>query len=108
MNIKDEKKPLEIGSAAGPLQRLIRTQRVYEALNERIQPLLPESARGRIQVACVDDSILVLACASSAWASKARMESARILEAARALWPKDLQKIKVIVSPGVSRADSEG
>ncbi len=103
METKGEKKPMEIVSSTGSLQRLLRTQRVYEALDDKIQPLLPASARGNIEVACVDQTTLVLACASPAWASRARLESGRILEAAQALWPEDLLRVKVIVSPGADR-----
>lgn len=94
-----EKLPIDIVSASDPLQRLVRAQRVFEALDKKIQPMLSESARGRIRVACVDNSTLVLAAASSAWASRARLEADRALETARTIWPEELTGVRVIVSP---------
>lgn len=49
----------------------------------------------------MDQSVLVIAAASSTWASRARLEAGRILEAAQALWPEELCSTKVIVSPGL-------
>ncbi|MFP4207179.1 MAG: DciA family protein [Wenzhouxiangella sp.] len=98
---KDEKQPLDSVAGHAPLQRLLRAERAFEALDARIQPLLPDTARGHIRIACVDQSVLVIAAASSTWASRARLEAGRILEAAQALWPEELCSTKVIVSPGL-------
>ena len=83
------------------LRRLARAQQIFEALDSKLQPLLPAAARGKICVACVQDSTLVLAAASSTWAVRARLEAERLLAAAHAVWPKPLERVKVIVSPAV-------
>ncbi|MEE4297296.1 MAG: DciA family protein [Wenzhouxiangella sp.] len=101
MNLKGEKEPLEIAGGNKALQRLLRAQRLYQALDERIQPLLPPEAKGKIQIACVDQNTLVIAAANAAWASRARLEAAKILATAAQLWPEKLSKTRVIVSPGL-------
>jgi hypothetical protein len=101
-NPKEEKDALEIAGRSTALQRLLRAQGLFQALDERLQPLLPAEAQGKIQIACVDQSALVIAAASAAWAARARLESDRILEAAAQLWPEELSRTKVIVSPGLN------
>ncbi len=83
------------------LQRLVRSRRIFDALDRELQPRLPPAARGHVRVACVQQDTLVLAAASSAWASRARLESSSLLEAARALWPGRLERVQIIVSPGL-------
>ena len=100
MSMKEEKQPLAIAGASSALQRLLRAQSLYQALDDRIQTMLPADAKGKIQIACVDQQTLVIACESSAWAARARLEAETILEAAKALWPEDLIRTRVIVSPG--------
>ncbi|MEE4638400.1 MAG: DciA family protein [Wenzhouxiangella sp.] len=94
-----EKQPIDIVTGTNSLQRLIRAQRVFEALDKKIQPALSAAARGRVHVACVDGATLVLAADSSAWASRARLEANQALEAARAVWPEALTGVQVIVNP---------
>lgn len=95
-----EKRPTDIVAGSGPLQRLVRAQRIFEALDAKIQPVLSESARGQVRVACVDGSTLVLVAASSAWASRARLEAENALEVARNVWPESLSGVRVIVGKG--------
>ncbi len=101
MNPKEEKEPLEIFGNSKAMQRLLRAQGAFQALDERIQPLLPSEVQGKVQIACVDRNTLVIAAASPAWASRARLESMRILDAAAELWPEELTKTRVIVSPSL-------
>ncbi|TVQ34615.1 MAG: DUF721 domain-containing protein [Wenzhouxiangella sp.] len=81
------------------LAGLLRRARAFEALDARLQPLLPENARGQIRVACVEGETLVLAATSPAWSSRARLEAPRLLEAAADLWPTELRSTRVIVTP---------
>lgn len=95
---RNEKDLAGIVSADGRLSALIRASRMFDELDRRLQPQLPESLRGKVQVACVDEDVLVIAAASSAWASRARLEAPNMLEAAREIWPQDLRNWRVIVS----------
>lgn len=93
-------KPLsDLVSSARPLERVLRAQRQFEALDHAIQSGLSETIRGRLRVACVDQDTLVLAAQSSAWASRARLEANAVLAAARVLWPAPLRQVRVIVAP---------
>lgn len=94
-----EKDLSEILDAHRPMARLLRAQRLFEALDREIQPALSDLCRGRLRVACVDDETLVLAAPSSAWASRARMEANTALSAARQVWPGKLTQVRVIVAP---------
>ena len=87
------------------LKRLARAQQIFEALDRQLQPLLPAAARGKVCVACVQGTTLVLAAASSTWAVRARLEADGLLEAARAVWPEPLDRVQVIVSPGVDQRE---
>lgn len=73
------------------------------ALNARLADLIPETARGEIMIACVDGDCLVIAAASSARATQARMLAASLLQAAQAQWPANLARSRVIVTPGLNR-----
>ncbi|NDY96679.1 DciA family protein [Wenzhouxiangella limi] len=95
-----EKLPIDIVAGSNPLQRLVRAQRVFEALDAKIQPALSQAVRGRIRVACVDGETLVLAADSPVWASRARLEADHALEIARTVWPEALTKVRVIVATG--------
>lgn len=88
-----------VGSDRG-LSTLLRAGRMFDELDRRLQPKLPESARGRIQVACVDGDCLVLSAESSAWGTRARLFAPELLEAAREVWPKELRTWRVIVKRG--------
>ena len=70
------------------LASLLRASQAFEALDARLRPHLSESSRGNIRVACVEGDCLVLAAASSAWASRARLEAQNLLEHAKELWPR--------------------
>jgi hypothetical protein len=99
MDSAAEKSLAELVSATRPLARLLRAQRLFEALDEEIQPALSEACRNRLRVACVEGETLILAAPSSAWASRARLEAATALTAARKLWPGELRQVRVIVAP---------
>ncbi len=92
-----EKKPGQIASGDRALSALLRMGRVYDELDRRLQPSLPEGSRGHIRVACIDGDCLVLAATSSAWASRARLEAETLLQAARGFWPEDLNRTRIIV-----------
>lgn len=95
-----EKQAIEVVAGSDPLQRLVRAQRVFEALDAKIQATLSASARGKVRVACVDGATLVLVAPSPAWASRARLEAARALQTAQEIWPETLSEVRVIVSAG--------
>lgn len=81
------------------LSRTLRLARTYADLNERVLASLPDSAHGRIRIACVEDDCLVIAATTPAWASRARMLAEDLLDAAAALWPTALTRTRVIVVP---------
>lgn len=82
---------------AGGLRQALRRAEAYLALNERLAPTLPESMRGKVRVACVEDGVLVLAAPSPAWATQARLQQTSLLDAARRLWPTPLTGVRVII-----------
>ena len=86
-------------SEAAPLNRLLRAERQFAALDAQIQLHLSDLARGQLRVACVQDGTLVLAAQSSAWATRARLEAQAALAAAQQLWPAPIYKVQVIVAP---------
>ena len=88
-----------IAAAHPQLARTLRLARTYADLNDRLLPEIPENARGQIRIACVEDDCLVIAAASPAWASRARMLAGDLLAAANALWPESLERWRVIVVP---------
>ncbi len=106
MEAAAEKALGEVVSTAPQLAGLIRAQRLFEALDGAIQPGLSEPLRRHLRVACVDQGTLVLAAQSSAWASRARLEAAAALDAARALWPGPIRQVKVIVAPWHAESES--
>ena len=99
MDSPAEKNLDQLVAANQPLSRLLRAQRLFEALDREIQPALSEICRNQLRVACVEGDTLVLAAPSSAWASRARMEAKEALAAARKLWPGELKQVRVIVAP---------
>jgi len=94
---KPESKATDIAGKDRQLSALMRTVQAFEALDRRIQMVLSEQARGRVQVACVDNGQLVLAAQSSAWATRARLEADACLRDAREVWPGEIKSVKVIV-----------
>ncbi len=99
----EEKSEKNLDQVAGNSQRLVsllNAGRLFDELDRLIQPLLPEQARGQIQVACVEDDCLVLAASSPAWASRARLLADTLLnEVNRYLDQQPLKKTRVIVVP---------
>ena len=89
-----------ISSAHRGLSGMLRQARAFEALDARLQPLLPDNARGHIRVACVEGDTLILAATSPTWSSRARLEAPTLLEAAASLWPTPLKSTRIIVAPG--------
>jgi len=94
------------GDRSGPGQAL-RKARAYLALNARVQALIPDTARGRIAIACVEDDCLVIAASSSASASQARLLADSLLEAACHHWPERLTRTRVIVMPELNMEASK-
>ncbi len=95
-----EKDVTTISSSHRGLSGVLRQARAFEALDQRLQLLLPESDRGHIRVACVEGETLVLAATSPTWSSRARLHALALLEAAASLWPTPLTKTRIIVAPG--------
>jgi len=89
----------------GGLGQALRRAEAYVALNARLIELIPERARDEIMVACIDGDCLVIAAASSARATQARLLASDLLQAARRHWPEQLARSRVIVTPGIARKD---
>ncbi|MFO7764524.1 MAG: DciA family protein [Wenzhouxiangellaceae bacterium] len=89
------------GDRGGP-GRALRQAQAFLALNARLRERIPENARGRIAVACIEGDCLVIAAASSARASQARLLADSLLEAAQRHWPGKLARTRVIVAPGLN------
>jgi hypothetical protein len=87
----------DIATRDRQLSALLRAARAFEALDQRIQAVLSEPSRGRVRVACVDQGRLVLSTESAAWATRARLEADVCLQAAREVWPQDIESVRVIV-----------
>lgn len=100
MESRSEKDLASIVGNNRELSTLLRAGRMFDELDRRLQPMLPESLRGKVQVACVDEDVLVLAAESSAWGSRARLHASELLEAARQIWPNELTSWRVIVRKG--------
>ncbi|TVS10237.1 MAG: DUF721 domain-containing protein [Wenzhouxiangella sp.] len=103
-----EKALNEVVATTTPLARTLRLQRLFEALDREVQPVLSRACRGRVRVACINSGTLVLAADSPAWASRGRLEAPAALEAARAVWPETLQRVQVIVAPPSAWATPTG
>lgn len=97
----------EIARGQPGMARALRMAEACIALNARLQPLLPAAAKGQVQVACIEGSTLMIACASSAWAARARMHAEALLDEARRHWPAPLEEIRVFIAPGMI-ADAPG
>ncbi|HMB38556.1 MAG TPA: DciA family protein [Wenzhouxiangellaceae bacterium] len=93
-----------IAREQGGLGQTLRRAEAYMALNARLAHLIPEQARGEIMIACVDGDCLVIAAASSARATQARLLADQLLEAARKHWPRALARSRIIVAPDLGRA----
>ena len=93
-----------IARGHGGLGKTLRETEAYLALNERLAGRIPESARGEIRVACVEGDCLVIAAASSARATQARLLADTLLQAVREHWPGRLARTRVIVMPGDHQA----
>ncbi|MDT8409494.1 MAG: DciA family protein [Wenzhouxiangellaceae bacterium] len=83
------------------LAKVLRQAESYIALNRRIRDRLPESVRGEIGVARVSGACLVIAAASPARATQARMLASALLQAAANDWPDELTETRIIVVPGI-------
>ncbi|MCA1780405.1 MAG: hypothetical protein LC637_13830 [Xanthomonadaceae bacterium] len=91
----------EITRGQTGLASALRKAELYLALNRRIQPMLPVSSRGEIAIACIEGDCLVLAAASPARATQARLHAHSILDQVRTLWPAPLRSTRVVVVPGL-------
>ncbi len=91
----------ELASRHTSLAPLLRKAQAYAQLNRRLVADLNEAERQGIRIACVQDQCLVIAAASPAWASRARVLAPRLLDRAAALWPSPLVHWKVVVTPGL-------
>lgn len=93
-----------IARGQGGLGQALRRAEAYLALNARLVEFIPERARGEIMVACIDGDCLVIAAASSARATQARLLADSLLEAARKHWPGELARSRIIVTPDLGRS----
>jgi hypothetical protein len=91
-----------IARDSGGFGGLMRETEAYIALNRRVADAIPASARGQVGIACVDGDCLIIAAASPARATQARLAADAILEAAQKCWPRPLTRTRVIVTPGIS------
>ena len=98
MDEKSEKNLDQVAGADRRLNTLLKAGRLFEELDGAVQPTLPEQARGMIQVACVEEDCLVLAAASPAWASRARLLASTVLAEANRHLPEPLKRTRVIVA----------
>ncbi len=80
---------------------LLRETEAYLELNRRIREAIPESGRSEIGIARIVDGCVVIAAASPARATQARLAAAQILEAARRQWPGALDSTRIVVTPGI-------
>lgn len=80
---------------------LLRETEAYMELNRRICGAIPASARGEIGVARIVDGCLVIAAATPARATQARLAAGDILNAAQECWPTRIDSTRVVVTPGV-------
>lgn len=87
------------------LGRLLERARDFDRLDREIQAQLPDSMRGRIRVACIEDDCLVLAAAGPAWASRARLMADELLNETNRHLPKPLSRTRVVVVPTMTEAD---
>jgi len=91
-----------IAQGHGGMGKALRRAETYIGLNARLRPLIPENARGDITIACVEGDCLVVAAASSARATQARLMADALLQTARAHWPTRLTRTRVIVVPSLT------
>lgn len=104
MNRKVAERSLErIASEDLGLSRLLELARGFEALDARLQARLPESMRGHVRLACIEGECLVLAAASPAWASRARLTADELLAEANRHVDGRLARTRVIVVPQLGR-----
>lgn len=87
----------EIAGQNQRLAALLRAASAFETLEKHVLAEIGEESRDQIRVACVEGDTLVLSVQTPAWASRARLEAAGLLRAARSLWPTELRHWRVIV-----------
>jgi hypothetical protein len=102
MEQKSEKSLDQVAGNSQRLVTLLKAGRLFDELDRQVQAVLPEQARGQIQVACVEDDCLVLAAASPAWASRARLLADRLLNEVNRQLDPPLRRTRVIVAPKIS------
>ena len=96
----------QIARRESGLGSAIRQAEAFIELNQRIQPALPADVRESIRVACIEGDCLVIAAASSVWATRARMLAEDMLAAANQLWPQPLKTTRVIVAEALGPVNS--
>ncbi|AKS42721.1 DciA family protein [Wenzhouxiangella marina] len=97
MKDRPERSAVEVASGDRRLSALLRAAQAYESLDQRVQPVLSPMCRGHVRVACVEDGCLVLAAESPTWAARARLEAENCLDAARQIWPRPIDSVRVVV-----------
>ncbi len=107
MEKKSERSLEQVAGDDRRLNALLKAGRLFEELDRAIQPALPESARGMIQVACIEGDCLVLAAASPAWASKARLVAQSLLAEANRHLPEPLKRTRVIVAERLPKSPNQ-
>ncbi|MEE4330331.1 MAG: DciA family protein [Wenzhouxiangella sp.] len=101
MSQGNERRAAEVAGRDRQLAALMRTAGIFERLDQKLKPLLPEGERAHIRLACVENDTLVFAADSPAWATRARLAAPRLLAAAAELWPTTLRRTRVIVVPPI-------
>lgn len=91
-----------IARSRGGIGQALRRAEAYLSLNARLREKIPQNARGAIAVACVDGDCLVIAAASSARATQARLLASALLDEAQVHWPEKLNRTRVIIAPGLN------
>lgn len=82
-----------------PLRRLLAAASAFGQLDERLQQSLPASMRGHIRLACIEEDTLVLAAASPAWASRARVLADQLRTVVGQELERDPVRTRVVVMP---------
>ena len=81
------------------LARLLRLSERYAVIDAQIHGVLSPRLQGQVRLACIQEDQVILAAASPAWVSRAKLESGEVLKMVRTVWDHPLSTVKVIVGP---------
>jgi len=100
-NRRHERAIGEVSEGHQGLRRLLETARALDRLDASLRHVLPGSMREHIRLACIEDTTLVLAASSPAWASRTRLLAGELLREANRHVDQRLEGTRVIVVPGL-------